>query len=657
MKKVFSLIAPAILAVGFTACSQSDLLEDNGFSSSATSNDNAIQFGTYMGKTGSTRATGGGVGDITTSSLTSGTHQAAGFGVLSYYTNTDTWSTVASTKIPDFMWNQQVKYSASKWTYSPIKYWPNDFSNTNVDNKEGKGETTEAQGSVTGGGKLSFFAYAPYVNFTAGAGTSQLGKTKVTALSATPASDDGILAITSNDAQKDPSVYYRFSASGSDLDHSVDLLWGLRGNSAGYNLANKTNDTPADYNTDLTKQSVDEQVNFLFKHALAKFGGHNPSTDPSGEMEGVQIVLDIDDGGVGPSTAIYGGTKGDETLVTVEELEIYDITTAVTNSLPGVSGTSDLIKEGWFNISTGVWDLTTNGGAVIKGATYSSQTDKDDTEGVEKREFEKNIKEGTPKAVLTAGVFSKWTNSSDEDITGVTTTPQDVYTTKTDIPALLMIPSSTEDQTLAVRIKYIVRTYDKNLATSAMGEGQWTKVTQTITNKVTIPHGALKENTFYKLLIHLGLTSVKFTASVVDWNDAINGGTGGNINTDSDNDKDIYLPSNTIGYETHTSSVESVSAASVAANATKFYVAPKAGGAFTITLTGTNASATDFNWIVTGFGSGATITKDFSAKTVTITLPDNTTGEPQATTIKINSVDGTPTTYDTTTVTLIQQES
>lgn len=651
-KKLFLFAAAA---VALASCTETDLSGDTSFAKESTSD--AIQFSAKTRGTGTTRNTGGIAGDITTQSLTTGNHKDKGFGVLSYYTNTDTWTSVANTKIPDFMWNQQVKYDGSNWTYSPIKYWPNDFSTTNVDNKEGTGEVDKAQGS-TAGGKLSFFAYAPYVDFTPGLGTEQLGKTKVTALTATPASDDGILAITSNDAGKDPSVYYRFSASGADLEHSVDLLWGLRGNSAGYNLADKTTDTPADYNTDLTKQSVDEQVNFLFKHALAKFGGHNPSTDPSGEMEGVQIVLDIDNGGVAPSTAIYGGTKGNETLVTVEELEIYDITTAAAKPLPGVSGTSDLIKEGWFNISTGAWDLTINGGNVTKGATYSSQTDKDDTEGTEKREFEKNIKEGTPKAVLGAGdVFSKWTNSADEDITGVTTTPQDVYTKDSKVPALLMIPSSTEAQTLAVRIKYVVRTYDKNLATTGSGEGKWTKVTQTITNKVTIPGGALKENTFYKLLIHLGLTSVKFTASVADWNDATNGNTGGNINTDPDNDKDIYLPSNTIGYETHASTVESVSAAEVAANATKFYVAPKAGGEFTITLTGTHASATDFSYTVTGFGSSATITPDFANKKVTITLPDNATGEPQVTTIKIKSVDGTPITYDTTTVTLIQQES
>ena len=100
---------------------------------------------------------------------------------------------------------------------------------------------------------------------------------------------------------------------------------------------------------------------------------------------------------------------------------------------------------------------------------------------------------------------------------GVTTTPKDLYTDASDVPSLMFIPSNTA-QTLVVRVCYIVRTYDPNLATTANDDGAsgtWTKVTQTITNEVTIPANALKANTYYKLLIHLGLTSVKFSAIAI----------------------------------------------------------------------------------------------------------------------------------------------
>ena len=58
------------------------------------------------------------------------------FGVFAYYTGTSTYR--ASSK-PNFMYNEDVHYDGSTYTYAPVKYWPNT-------NKE----------------KISFWAYAPY---------------------------------------------------------------------------------------------------------------------------------------------------------------------------------------------------------------------------------------------------------------------------------------------------------------------------------------------------------------------------------------------------------------------------------------------------------------------------------------------------------------
>ena len=68
----------------------------------------------------------------TTTPLPSGTD----FGVMAWYTGTSNWSTSAK---PNFMYNQEVDFDGSDYTYSPIKYWPN---NT--------------------GDKLTFWAYCPY---------------------------------------------------------------------------------------------------------------------------------------------------------------------------------------------------------------------------------------------------------------------------------------------------------------------------------------------------------------------------------------------------------------------------------------------------------------------------------------------------------------
>lgn len=123
MKKVylFGFIASAALAM--TSCASDDTTENGG------GNKNAIEFGTYLGRDAQTR---GAVTDNNT--LTTN-----GFGVFATYTGTNDYSTNNYSGKMDFMYNQQVTSSNGSWTYSPLKYWPNND-----------------------GDKLSFFAYAPY---------------------------------------------------------------------------------------------------------------------------------------------------------------------------------------------------------------------------------------------------------------------------------------------------------------------------------------------------------------------------------------------------------------------------------------------------------------------------------------------------------------
>lgn len=82
-----------------------------------------------------------------------------GFGVFAYQTGGTDYTAGQTTFPPDFMYNQKVTgtdVAAPVWSYSPIKYWPND--NTAADNAGAKGETNT--------GKVSFFAYAPYAAVT-----------------------------------------------------------------------------------------------------------------------------------------------------------------------------------------------------------------------------------------------------------------------------------------------------------------------------------------------------------------------------------------------------------------------------------------------------------------------------------------------------------
>ena len=68
--------------------------------------------------------------------------RADGFGVFACRTGKHPY--VSSSISWNFMWNQQVTHDGSSWTYSPVKYWPN--------------ETTDGAGDEY----VTFFAYAPY---------------------------------------------------------------------------------------------------------------------------------------------------------------------------------------------------------------------------------------------------------------------------------------------------------------------------------------------------------------------------------------------------------------------------------------------------------------------------------------------------------------
>ena len=68
-----------------------------------------------------------------------------GFGIMGYFTGNKTWDEAKTSTAPGFMHNQKVKWDKTLnngnggWTYSPVKYWPNNQKDM-----------------------ISFFAYAPY---------------------------------------------------------------------------------------------------------------------------------------------------------------------------------------------------------------------------------------------------------------------------------------------------------------------------------------------------------------------------------------------------------------------------------------------------------------------------------------------------------------
>lgn len=205
----------AVLAV--TGCSSTDEADDR--SADSGTEPRTVGFGAYLQR-GVTRA--GATGE-----LTSGVLQSEGFGVMGYHSRGELFSEACQ---PNFMYNQQVSYTAGRWQYEPVKYWPNE----------------------TAADRLTFFAYAPYVNVGATGVVDGDGTT-------------GIGAVAGSATAGTPWVRYYGSVVPAA---SVDLCWAA----------------PV---YDQTKPAVGETVDFLFSHALAKLNVQvDTEADASAALDG-----------------------------------------------------------------------------------------------------------------------------------------------------------------------------------------------------------------------------------------------------------------------------------------------------------------------------------------------------------------------------------
>lgn len=158
----FGLIALALL--GLSGCAKETTLDQ-------VNPDTPIAFDTYLGRAAQTKGYVADLADL----------QTTGFGVYAFYTATENYSAFQdNSKVPDYMVNEELTYSGGKWTYSPIKYWPN---NT--------------------GDKVSFFAYAPY--FATGSSATE-----------------NITEVSTNSSNGDPTVTFAVAA---DVTNQEDLLY------------------------------------------------------------------------------------------------------------------------------------------------------------------------------------------------------------------------------------------------------------------------------------------------------------------------------------------------------------------------------------------------------------------------------------------------
>lgn len=275
----------------------------------------------------------------------------------------------------------------------------------------------------------------------------------------------GIKGLTNNSSTSAPSVSY-------SLNGGVDLLWGTAGtNGVTVNDAAQAGTTLTDgkapVNVDLTKMKTNGKVYFLFKHALARIGSIN-------------VIADIDNDG-----AATGGSLSETTRIYVESVTIENGVTT------GESPVSTLIGDGTLDLTTGVWTPGSNKFTLSKSISGESlnsviRVPSTDPEAVGEKTWEQ--------------IFTT---------TGVTTAPANLYASS--VSPIMLIPGA--DQNLKVTISYWVTTKDDKLSRGYT----WTP------NPIsrTISLGTLEMNKSYSLTLHLGLNSVKFTASVSEWDDAV----------------------------------------------------------------------------------------------------------------------------------------
>ncbi len=200
-------------------------------------------------------------------------HDAA-FGVYACYTASDDY--VDNRWVPNFFFNQHVTWSSDslKWTYSPIRFWPNEA------------------GTVTGGTKhkVSFFAYAPYATVNADS-VSPIDSLFLTGDTV------GIVAVSGSNVAKAPSVRYRTVTDSAS--QSSDLMWGTASSASNYldaggDSVKFANGMPL---LNLTRPSDNRAVRIRFQHALCRLGikvtSHDITTPISPDSGTIMLIKKV----------------------------------------------------------------------------------------------------------------------------------------------------------------------------------------------------------------------------------------------------------------------------------------------------------------------------------------------------------------------------
>ena len=243
------------------------------------------------------------------------------FGIFAFYSEgVSADGALSDSDTPNFMFNQKVTGGSSSYTYTPVKYWPNqDGVETN-----GKEEHKDV---------LSFFAYAPYKDLNDGTNASTETANGIALVDEATPTPNSYTNTTTYGTSK-PKIYYKRNTTNYNGD--IDLLWA----------------TPQ---KNMVKQPIDGKVTFAFKHAMSKIAG----------KVNVRYLKDL---------VNTGGTTGDavEGTTTVKLKSVY---------IWAESDDASIVKSGWLSLEDGTWtgdafysEIDEYDDAVTAGF-YESKTD------------------------------------------------------------------------------------------------------------------------------------------------------------------------------------------------------------------------------------------------------------------------------------------
>ena len=446
------LLFAATVAAMLASCSSDDLSVQTAAKQEAQGLENAVSF-EALSQRSLTRA--GYAGAMDNDQL-----KDKGFGVFGYYTDLNEYD---QTSTPNFMYNQKV--SGAGWTYSPIKYWPNEYgSNAQSDDVD----------------KLTFFAYAPYTENAPATG-------KVTG-------DDqvGITGFTRATAAGDPYVKYVGSL---DPTKCVDLCWGVAdpNQNVTWNIIQGGSQTMTAgmpwMNVQRPQKSLGQKMKFFFKHALSQLN--------------VQIDADVNTDTHGAGAEVDSKSK------------VY--VRSITFNGFAMKGALNLNNE---DANTPNWKGYNCNNEPILTEEYTIYDGmKDGKEGTGYVASNEKVTGLNPTIIQT----KKWAEQAATD--GVQKTAKNLFNNTGDNPQvtdpIYVIPTG---DNMNVTIVYDIETEDANLAgTVSDNETPGVSIENKISKTITLTNGdamKLEAGKKYTIQLHLGLSQVEFDAEVSDWADA-----------------------------------------------------------------------------------------------------------------------------------------